>query len=112
MKIVPRVRPLVFNTEKETALYCILNQLPFYLGECPYAAESFRGEVKDFLNGVEEKYPGTKFNLLHSFLELKKKDENRVVEKEKSQISKCVECGYPSSSETCKACNLKALLST
>ena len=110
--LIPRVRPLVFNTEKETAEYCVLNDLPFYLGECPYAVEAFRGEVKNFLNATEEKYPGTKFNLLHSFIDSK---QNAGAGNSRSlgvaNAVKCSSCGSPSSSGLCKACEFKQLLS-
>jgi len=106
--VVPRIRPLVFNTEKEAAEYCLVNDLPFYLGDCPYAVEAFRGEVKDFLNNVEEKYPGTKFNLLHSFL--KEKGGQASPAKEKAVVLKCAKCNSPASGELCKACEIAELL--
>ncbi|MFH1056690.1 MAG: TIGR00269 family protein [Candidatus Micrarchaeota archaeon] len=105
---VPRIKPLVFNTEKETAEYCMINNLPFYLGECPYSSEAFRGEVKNFLNETEGKYPGIKFNLLHSFLETKEFYENGG--KKEAKSAKCGECGSPSSNALCKACGLKQML--
>ena len=115
--VVPRIRPLVFNTEKEAAEYCLVNDLPFFLGECPYAVEAFRGEVKDFLNNVEEKYPGTKFNLLHSFLDGKGVKEKAVSAKGKAgpvaaeaSTVKCEKCGFPSASGLCKACEITGML--
>ena len=105
---VPRIKPLVYNTEKETALYCIVNDLPFYLGACPYSIEAFRGEVKDFLNETEEKYPGIKFNLLHSFMETREAMQNAV--QEVKSPSKCGKCSSPSSGVLCKACEIRAML--
>jgi len=69
---VPRIKPLIYNLEKEAALYCELKGLPYHRGECPYSNESFRGEIKDFLNGLEKKFPGVKFNLLRSYLSMRK----------------------------------------
>ncbi len=70
---VPRIRPLAYCLEMECAYYCVLNEIPFYRGGCPYAEESFRVEVKDFLNALEDRHPGTKNSLLKSFFELREK---------------------------------------
>ncbi|MEK6954277.1 MAG: TIGR00269 family protein [Candidatus Micrarchaeota archaeon] len=72
---VPRIKPLIYNLEKEAALYCELKELPYHRGECPYSNESFRGEIKNFLNGLEQKFPGVKFNLLRSYLAMRKELE-------------------------------------
>ena len=103
---VKRIKPLIFNLEKECALYCELKDIPYYRGECPYSKESFRGEIKNLLNSTEEKFPGIKFNLLNSYLELKK----TMVEKKKGGASpvKCAKCGQNSSERICKACELIA----
>lgn len=109
---VPRIRPLIFNLERECALYCELGGLPYYRGGCPYAHESFRGEVKDFLNELEERHPGTKFNLLQSCLSLEEKlgpekwetlDEIQVHAR---KAGKCISCGQNSWNEKCRACEM------
>ncbi len=101
---VPRVKPLIYCLERECALYASLNQLPFHLGECPYASESFRGSVKDFLNVLEPKYPGMKFNTVNAFLSLKKDWSSTV--KQKLVPVACAQCGEPSAEPTCKACGM------
>ncbi|MBI2445033.1 TIGR00269 family protein [Candidatus Micrarchaeota archaeon] len=103
-KFVQRVKPLVYNLEKECALYCVVNDLPFHLGECPYSVEAFRGQVKDFLNAVEQRHPGSKFNVLQSFLALKSKLP-AVVETQK-KAGTCTVCGEHSSSAVCRKCVL------
>lgn len=119
---VPRVRPLVYATELECAYYCVLNAIPFYRGGCPYAEESFRGEVKDFLNSVEEKHPGAKRSLLNSFLALKKNsfeekegsgEKQKIVVEVKDNFSEksvCAKCGEyrseASEGKLCRACEL------
>ncbi len=103
---VKRIKPLIYNTERECALYCSLKNLPFYLGECPYSSESFRGLVKDFLNTAEQKHPGTKFAVLNSFLSL----QEELDTPEKQEPKKCIKCGENTSSETCKACSFSKLL--
>ncbi len=104
-KFVMRVKPLIYVTERECAVYCTLRNLPFHLQECPYSSDSFRGEVKDFLNNVEQRHPGTKFNIIKSFLALK---ELMVASPVKERdLKHCVTCGDPCSGEKCKACSLK-----
>ena len=100
--LVTRVKPLIYNLEIECAIYCKLNSLPFHLGGCPYAAEAFRGTVKDFLNTAEADRPGVKFNLLRSYLKLREKMEGDDVE----EMKYCNSCGAPcGKAETkCKAC--------
>ncbi len=108
-KFVQRVKPLVYLLEKECALYCAVNDLPFYLGGCPYAGEAFRGEVKDFLNAVEQRHPGSKFNVLHSFLALKagmSSVEGKGKQKGTQKAGTCVGCGEHSSSRKCRKCVL------
>ena len=48
--LVQRIKPLIFNPEIECALYAQFNNIAFHRGGCPYAGESSRGAVKDFLN--------------------------------------------------------------
>jgi uncharacterized protein (TIGR00269 family) len=97
---VKRVKPLIYTTERECALYCELNKLPFYLGSCPYSVEAFRGLVKDFLNQAEEKHPGTKFAVLNSFLEIQK----NLTASEKKVAGTCIKCGEHTSQKVCKSC--------
>ncbi len=113
---VPRIKPLLYNLEKECALYCEIKGLPYYRGNCPYADESFRGDVKNSLNELEAKQPGVKFNLVRSYLDLhaqlerlpsSSKTEERVLGK----LRTCSRCGQNSSQALCQACQLVAELS-
>jgi len=103
---VERIRPLYRVLEKESALYAVLNGLKTEFEECPYVRESFRASVRDQLNQMEDKYPGTKFKLFNSFIAvnelLKKKYEGKGLER----IVECSICGEPTSGETCKKCEL------
>lgn len=98
---VSRIKPLAYIPEKETTLYCFAKKLPFHLGECPHSSEAFRGEIKDFLNSLEVKHSGVKFNIVKSFSNLKSVDD-KVYENKK-----CFECGEITSQLICKACLYK-----
>ena len=102
--LVPRIKPLMDIPEREIALYAFLKKLPFYLGECPYAHESLRGEVKDMLNDFESRHPGTKYSIMRGFDSIVDclKEKYRQV-----PLEKCAICGEPSIDKTCQGCKLK-----
>lgn len=100
---VPRIKPLRFIPEKEVALYAILKKLPYSDSECPNLG-GMRPEVRDFLNEMEQKRPGTKFALLESYDKIVPKI--REVVHYKGPLMTCKKCGEPSSHEICKTCEL------
>ncbi len=105
--LIQRIKPLAFSTEMECALYAKLNSAPFHLGGCPYANESLRGMVKDFLNQVENQIPGTKLNLVESSIELF--NDLKKPEKNYRLLKKCKTCGEPSSdskNDLCRSCQI------
>ncbi len=102
--LVPRIKPLMDIPEREVALYAFLKKLPFYLGECPYAHESLRGEVKDMLNDFESRHPGTKYSIMRGFDSIVDclKEKYRQV-----PLEKCEVCGEPSIDKVCQGCKLR-----
>jgi len=108
---VPRIKPLIYVPERECAYYCELKGLSYHLGECPYATEAFRGLVKDFLNDSEVKYPGIKFNVLKSYLNLRTQlEENGKNSGKKPASGKCEKCGGKCSKKVCRACQVLGFL--
>ncbi|MEW6062762.1 MAG: TIGR00269 family protein [Nanoarchaeota archaeon] len=102
-RFVPRIKPLYFLTEKETALYALLKKYPIKFSECPYSLSTFRAHVRNLLNDFESKHPGTKYSIVNSFLEILL----LLKEKYKENIGSCKLCKEPTSSEICKVCELK-----
>ena len=101
-RFIKRIKPLYFLTEKETTTYAFLKG---FIGEyitCPYEVDSYRASVRDMLNDFEEKYPGTKYNVISSFLEILPLLKNKKI----AAIKSCKECGEPSSQDICQACKL------
>src|SRR3989344_5877347 len=93
-KFIPRIKPLYLLTEKEVASYAFLKGLVTTFTECPNSFESYRGYVRDTLNDMEARFPGTKHGIVNSFLEmlpLLKKHYG----KNASEIRTCSECGEP-----------------
>ena len=116
---VQRVKPLYMCTEKENMIYSVVNGIAPGFVECPLQ-QSYRFEVRDWLNNFEAKHPGAKRAIVNSFLELlpllKERYKNEFLngfENEKGNVKRktiasiaCKKCGEPSNREICKACEL------
>ncbi len=103
-RFVQRIRPFIRTPEKEIAIYCMLKGIELDRDDCPYARFALRANVRSMLNTMEEKYPGTKYKVLNSFLEM----EDALVAKysKNAAINHCVSCGEPCSADVCKFCKI------
>ncbi|WP_457753358.1 TIGR00269 family protein [Thermococcus sp.] len=102
--LVPRIKPLREVPEKEIVLYAVLNNIEVDFSECPYAVEAFRAEIRDWLNEMEEKHPGTKYQILRSYDKLFPILARHYAKRE---LNRCKICGQPTTGEICKACQFK-----
>ena len=101
-KLVPRIKPLWNTPEKDVGTWAILNNIDIHLEECPYSHLSLRAKIKEFLNVNEDAYPGLKKNIMESFKKI------LVFENDISyNLNECEVCGEPTSSNICKACEIK-----
>ena len=103
---VRRVKIFYEILEKEIVVYSMVKGFfPDFVG-CPYARLGFRWDLRHYVNLLEEKYPGTKYMILKSLLDvaetLKKGGEG--------EPKRCRICGEPSTNELCRACELRILL--
>lgn len=106
-RFIPRIKPLMFISEKEIAVYLMLHGMWADLPECPYAVHALRGEVRRMLATLESKHPGTMLNLMKS----KAKIEARCAGSLKEEaLRHCRECGDTCSGEVCQLCMLKKTL--
>ena len=105
-KLVPRIKPLWNTPEKEVGMWAVINNIDIHLDECPYSHLSLRAKIKEFLNVSEDKYPGVKNNVMESFQKILT-FENSI----STNLNECEKCGEPTSSDICKACELKELIS-
>ncbi len=103
---IPRVKPLYLISEKETRLFAFLKGFDVHFNECPNIHLSFRASVRDQINEIENKNPGSKNGMINAFLEVLPmlKDKYR---KEKKEFSFCSKCGEPCSGEICNTCKLE-----
>lgn len=100
-KLIPRIKPLWNIPEKDVGTWAVLNQIPVHFAECPYAHQSLRGKIKNYLNRLEEDNPGTKKAILESFRKTFRTQETPV------ELVECEICGEPSSLNICKACEMR-----
>ena len=98
---VQRIKPLYLCTEKEVTAYAFIKGLLDSFNECPNAPQAFRANVRDMLNDLEQKNPGTKYSIVNSFLQtlpfLKEKFKGGV-------INICAKCSEPAANDVCNAC--------
>ncbi len=104
-KLVPRIKPLWNTPEKEVGMWAVINDIDIHLDECPYSHLSLRAKIKEFLNVSEDNYPGVKNNIMDSFNQILT-FENDI----EARLNECEICGEPTSSNVCKACEIKELI--
>lgn len=107
-RFVQRIRPLMKTPEKEVAIYAMLKGIEIEGIECPYAKFAFRGHVRKMLNEAEERYPGTKFKVVNTFLEIE--GALRAKYAEGAELRSCSVCGEPTSDTICMFCKRVRLI--
>jgi uncharacterized protein (TIGR00269 family) len=100
-KFVPRIRPFMRTPEKEVAIYAMLKGIELDDKDCPYARFAFRGHVRKMLNETEERYPGTKFRIVNSFLEFEDALRSKYMD---TKLTECESCGEISANKLCMFC--------
>ena len=105
-KLIPRIKPLWNTPEKDVGTWAVLNNINIHLDECPYSYLSLRAKIKEFLNLSEDKHPGFKVNIMNSFNKILTFDNDIS-----THLNECEKCGEPTSSNICKACEIKELIS-
>lgn len=104
-KFVQRIKPLRECPEREVALYSILNNFGMNFLRCPYAGYAFRETMRNFANELEEKHPGSKFQILRSADQLVPILRNAYKTGEKPK--NCRICDELTSGEICRSCEMK-----
>ena len=97
---VRRIKPLSGLLEREVALYAYIRGVPHHDLPCPYSKGSLRNDVRNFLLSEEARRPGITFSV------------KRLGERLRSAIrlewdlGECRICGFPTTREVCKFCEL------
>lgn len=109
-KYARRIKPLYFVSEKETRLFCLLKGFDVKFTECPNIEHSFRAEVRDMMNRLEDKYPALKSGIINSFLSVMPELKEKYGTGKRAEFSYCEKCGEPCSGEVCNSCKLRESL--
>lgn len=99
---ITKIKPLREIPEKEVALYVMAQDLKVHLAGCPYAGDSFRGEVGRFIKEISINHPTIMYSTLRGFERIKTLLKNDLSPKKTMGI--CVNCGEPAAKELCQAC--------
>lgn len=102
-EFTPKIKPLREIPEREIGLYVVAKELEVHFDSCPYAMQSFRGEVSEVINQLAEKHPTIKYSTLRGYDKIKNILKNEL--KKDYSHGRCKRCGEPASNELCKACS-------
>ncbi|NOZ59227.1 MAG: TIGR00269 family protein [Euryarchaeota archaeon] len=103
-KLRPKVKPLCLLTERETAAYAVLRGIDYvHELECPYSERATTITMKEALNRIEERSPGTKLYFYREFL--KRRELFRPPQRAE-EAGECEVCGFPTTSRRCAFCRL------
>ena len=98
-RIVTKIRPLYFLSEKENALYCVCRGLPFLMDSCPYAPED---EWKEIVYDIERRKPGFRRQFVINLVRYLSRTDSGDVE-----FKHCSICGEVTTSDVCAFCRLR-----
>ena len=98
-----KIKPLREIPEREIGLYVVAKNLEVHFDSCPYAMQSFRGEVSEVINQLAEKHPTIKYSTLRGYDKIKSAFKAEF--KQEYSKSRCKRCGEPSANDLCKACS-------
>lgn len=100
---VPRIKPLRYIPERESALYAYLREIPLYEAECRYVRNSMRDSVRNVLNEWEEEYVGVKYAMVRMVDKLVSEMPVDILQ---TNLKACTICGEPTTRDVCRVCEL------
>jgi uncharacterized protein (TIGR00269 family) len=101
-----KAKPLVRLTERETAAWCLVRGIDYFVEECPMAAGNRHLGYKATLNSIEAGSPGAKASFYLGFLERMAPLLSGRTVVAVGGLSACVRCGDPTTGEVCAFCRL------
>lgn len=97
-KFIPRIKPLFYIFEDDIREYTKAKKLPVIYEKCPCAIDSYRIQIRKFMNILSKK---DKNNIM--------KNSQRILKKlrvKDTKINYCEICREPSRNKICKKCEL------
>lgn len=108
-----KVKPLVRLGERDMAAYCIIRGIDYIVEECPMASGNKHIGLKETLNEIEDRSPGTKVEFYNGFLKriapllsAEPDDADETDEELATRLGACQRCGAPSELDVCAFCRL------
>ena len=101
-----KVKPLVRLTEREMAAWCIVRGIDYQVEECPMAVGNKHLAYKQALNSIERESPGSKSAFYLEFVDKMSPILSGLNQAAAGALRECVECGSPTTAETCAFCRL------
>lgn len=101
-KFITRVKPLFYVAEDDIREYSKKKKLPVHYEGCPCAIDSYRIQVRKFLEKMPTK---DKENIVKNF----EKISDKLQKTKDTRFSFCEMCGEPCRKNICKRCSLMQL---
>lgn len=101
-KLITKIKPLREIPEKEVGLYVISRELYVHFAGCPYAGDSFRAEIGEFIKNLSVDHPTIMYSTLRGFDRIKtalRREFSR-----NNEMGECIKCGEPAAHDLCRAC--------
>jgi len=98
-KFIPRIKPLFYIAEKDIKNYSKKKKLPVNYEKCPCALDSYRIQVRKFLEKTPTKQ---KENIIKNL----ERVSNKIKKINISSLKYCDKCGEPSRGNVCRKCVL------
>lgn len=99
-KFITRIKPLFYVAENDIREYSKAKKLPVVYEHCPCALDSYRIQIRQFMNTLTTKEKGNimkNFDILFPRIQKLKTEE---------KLKYCEVCGEPSRNNICKMCEL------
>jgi tRNA(Ile)-lysidine synthase TilS/MesJ len=103
-----KLKPLYRLESAELRAYCHFASIRPLSASCPLSRGATSHIVKEALQFMEEKMPGTKRDFYFTWL----KNRQPPAPFDGEGVSRCRECGEPAFMETCSVCAIRAILSS
>jgi uncharacterized protein (TIGR00269 family) len=100
---IPRVKPITELSERDIVVYAHHVDLPYHDTPCPYYAEAYRNDLRNFLNEMEHKRPGTLLAILRSAETITEAFEQAP---SNVRFKRCERCGEVTTLKVCKVCSI------
>jgi len=102
-RLMKKVKPFCYFTERETAMFNILSAIPYIHAECPNSVGATSITYKELLNQLESGAPGSKRRFYDGFL---RRRELFQIEEAEIEMAYCERCAMPSPLGLCGFCRM------